>query len=95
MLQSTLLRGISSPRFRRRSVGEETRVSFPKFLLLLSCFTFSMIAPQTFSKIGVSHVLSVSKDHLQLLGIQIFTLRRWVSKTRTGLINIWLSKSAW
>jgi hypothetical protein len=31
-----------------------------------------MIAPQTFSKIGVSPVPSVSKAHLQLLGIQIF-----------------------
>jgi len=31
-----------------------------------------MIGPQTFSKIGVSPVPSVSKAHLQLLGIQIF-----------------------
>ena len=45
MLQSTLLTGILSLRLRRRSVGEEARVSFPKLFLLLSCFTFSMIAP--------------------------------------------------
>jgi hypothetical protein len=31
-----------------------------------------MIAPQTISKIGVSPVPSVSKAHLQFLGIQIF-----------------------
>ena len=49
MLQSTHLTGISSPRFRRCSVGEEAWVLFSKFLFL-SCFTSSMIAPQTFSK---------------------------------------------
>ena len=95
MVQSTHLTGISSPRFRRCSVDEEARVLFSKFLLLLSCFTFSMIAPQTFSKTGVSHVPSVSKAHSLVLGIQIFTTRRWVSKNRTRLMNIWLSKGAW
>ena len=49
------LTGISSPRFRRCSVGEEARVLFPRFFLLPSCFTFSMTTPQTFSKMGVSH----------------------------------------
>jgi len=39
MLQSTLLTGISSPRLRRCSVGEEMRALFQKFSLLLSCFT--------------------------------------------------------
>ena len=91
MLQSTHLTGISSPRFRRCSVGEETRMLFPKFLFL-SCFAFSMITPITFSKMRVSHVPGVSKAHSRVLGIQILTTRRWVSKNRTGLRNIWLSK---
>ena len=70
MLQSILLTGISSPRLRRCSVGEEARVSFPKLFLFLSCFTFSMIAPKTFSKMGVSHVPGISKAQSWVLGIQ-------------------------
>jgi len=77
MLQTTPLTGISSPRFRRCLVGEETRALFQKFFSLLSCFAFSMIAPQTSSKIGVSHDPSVSKVHSLVLGIQILTPRRW------------------
>ena len=92
MLQSTHLIGISSPRFRRCSVGEEARVLFHKFFLLLSCFTFSMITPQTFSKMGVSHVSGVSKTQSRVLGIQILTPRRWVSKNRIWFMNIQLSK---
>ena len=65
MLQSTHLTGISSPRFRRCSVGEEARV--------LSQKLFSL--HRLFSKIGVSPVPSVSKAHLQLLGIQNFHTR--------------------
>jgi len=91
MLQTTLLTGISSPRFRHCSVGEETRVSFPKVFLLLRCFTFNMIT-QTFSKMGVSHVLSVSKAHSWVLGIQILTPRCWVSKNHTRFMNIRLLK---
>ena len=92
MLQSTHLIGISSLRFRHCQVDEEARVLFSKFLLLLSCFTFRMIAPQTFSKIGVSHVPSVSKAHSWVLSIQILTPRRWVSKNHIGFMNIQLSK---
>ena len=52
MLQTTLLTGISSSRFRRCPVEEEARVLYSKFFLLLSCFLLVWSLHRPFSKFG-------------------------------------------